>query len=143
MAARTLAFLLLALSLLACSGGEELAGEWDLVETASGAALGEVLTLNSDDSWSRTGTPSYEGTYSIESGVLELKIEKYGKGNRAEFIDEAVSLGQPRDQVEQILKSFDDSQKFDLVDEDGATVLRQLSPHNNSALLIFRKREDG
>ena len=130
----------LVLSLLACGGGNALVGEWEQVHPDTGVALGPVLTLSDDNSWSQNGTPSYEGTYKWESGSLSLHVEKLNGVSREESIAGAIAAGQPREDAEKGLDELDGHMKYELTSEDGAALLKQLDPPGTSNQKVFKKR---
>lgn len=132
----------LALSLFACGGGNALVGEWEQVHPDTGVALGPVLTLSDDDTWSENGTPSYEGTYKWESGSLLLHVEKLNGLSRQDSIAAAVAAGQRREDAEKGLEELDGHMKYELTSEDGAALLKQLDPPGTSNQRVFKKRAE-
>jgi len=133
-------FVLTAL-VLGCSGGSELAGEWEMVDPDTGSAVGPVLVIDSDGSWTQSGTPSYAGSYTWDSGKLLLRVDELNGDSREEAMTQAVAAGQPKEMAEKSLEALDERMRFELDSQEGSVYLRQIEPDPNTPQLIFKKRE--
>ena len=132
--------LVVAYLLLGC-GKPDVVGEWELIASGTGLALGDVLTISGDGTWEETGFPGLGGSYAWQDGKLVLRIETVGDRTRDEAARSVQGDDKARKNHERSMKRLE-SQRVLVLDElEGAQILRQSDPDAGFAERRYRKRK--
>ncbi len=96
--------------------------------------MGDVLTIEGS-TWHITGNPAMGGRVEPKDGNVQLIIEKVGDQTRAE----AVATPGVKD-MEQRLKNLDEQMVFEVVEEGGKTLLKQVGKSRDFAEWRFERQ---